>query len=163
MRGKPIEEEIKQQIIYLWMNHNYSQIEVARRLGIGNTTVKRVIHEYTSTGAHEPPEHMEIPMPERAVPIEQVTKPVVMTEEHTADIPDAVISAVESKIADLQKEIQRNADQAASLLQHNNNHIKRIEILEKWLMEVRNDGTMQPAEITGETIEGGRRDAECSK
>lgn len=63
------------------------------------------------------------------------------TEKSSADIPDAVISAVESKITDLRKEIQRNADQAASLLQHNDNHIKRIEILEKWLREVRNEST----------------------
>lgn len=134
-----LSEETKQQVINLWMNHNYSQQQVADYLGISYKTVNRIVNEYTADGSHEPPKGM--PMPERAVPIEQVTKPVVMTEEHTADIPDAVISAVESKITDLRKEIQRNADQAASLLQHNDNHIKRIEILEKWLREVRNDST----------------------
>lgn len=136
---KALTEETKQQIVNLWLNHNYSQQACADWLGVGYGTVHRAIKEYTESGAHEPPKGM--PIPERAVPIEQVTKPVVMTEEHTVGIPDAVISAVESKIADLQKEIQRNADQAASLLQHNDNYIKRIEILEKWLMEVRNDGT----------------------
>lgn len=136
---RALSKETKQQVINLWMNHNYSQQQVADYLGISYKTVNRIVNEYTADGSHEPPKGM--PMPERAVPIEQVTKPVVMTEEHTADIPDAVISAVESKITDLRKEIQRNADQAASLLQHNDNHIKRIEILEKWLREVRNDST----------------------
>lgn len=136
---RALSEETKQQVINLWMNHNYSQQQVADYLGIGYSTVHRIIAEYSRDGSHEPPKGM--PMPERAVPIEQVTKPVVMTEEHTVAIPDAVISAVESKIADLQKEIRRNADQATSLLQHNDNYIKRIEILEKWLREVRNDST----------------------
>lgn len=136
---KALTEETKQQIVNLWLNHNYSQQACADWLGVGYGTVHRVINEYTADGAHEPPKGM--PMPERAVPIAQTDEPIVMTEEHTGAIPDAVISAVESKIADLRKEIQRNADQAASLLQHNDNHIKRIEILEKWLMEVRNDST----------------------
>ena len=139
---KALSEETKQQVINLWMNHNYSQQQVADYLGISYKTVNRIVNEYTKDGSHEPPKGM--PMPERAVPavpIEEVTKPVVMTEEHTAEIPDTVISAVESKITDLRKEIQRNADQAASLLQHNDNHIKRIEILEKWLREIRNDST----------------------
>lgn len=135
---KALSEEMKQQVINIWMNYNYNQQEVADYLGIGYSTVHRIIGEYSKDGSHEPPKGM--PMPERvvpAVPIEEVTKPVVMTEEHTAEIPDAVISAVESKVADLRKEIQRNAEQAASLLQHNDNYIKRIEILEKWLAEVR--------------------------
>ena len=134
---KALSEEMKQQVINLWMNYNYNQQEVADYLGIGYSTVHRIIGEYSKDGSHEPPKGM--PMPERvvpAVPIEEVTKPVVMTEEHTAEIPDAVISAVESKVADLRKEIQRNTEQAESLLRHNDNYIKRIEILEKWLSEV---------------------------
>lgn len=139
---RALSEETKQQVINLWMNHNYSQQQVADYLGIGYSTVHRIIAEYSKDGSHEPPKGM--PMPDSvvpAVPIEEVTQPVVMTEEHTAAIPEAVISAVESKVADLRKEIQRNADQATSLLQHNDNYIKRIEILEKWLAEVRNDCT----------------------
>lgn len=134
---KALSEEMKQQVINLWMNYNYNQQEVADYLGIGYSTVHRIIGEYSKDGSHEPPNGM--PMPERAVPavpIEEVTQPVVMTEEHTAAIPEAVISAVESKVADLRKEIQRNAEQAESLLRHNDNYIKRIEILEKWLSEV---------------------------
>lgn len=134
---KALSEEMKQQVINLWMNYNYNQQEVADYLGIGYSTVHRIIGEYSKDGSHEPPKGM--PMPERAVPavpIEEVTQPVVMTEEHTAAIPEAVISAVESKVADLRKEIQRNTEQAERLLRHNDNYIKRIEILEKWLSEV---------------------------
>lgn len=134
---KALSEEMKQQVINLWMNYNYNQQEVADYLGIGYSTVHRIIGEYSKDGSHEPPKGM--PMPERAVPavpIEEVTQPFVMTEEHTAAIPEAVISAVESKVADLRKEIQRNTEQAESLLRHNDNYIKRIEILEKWLSEV---------------------------
>lgn len=134
---KALSEEMKQQVINLWMNYNYNQQEVADYLGIGYSTVHRIIGEYSKDGSHKPPKGM--PMPERAVPavpIEEVTQPVVMTEEHTAAIPEAVISAVESKVADLRKEIQRNTEQAESLLRHNDNYIKRIEILEKWLSEV---------------------------
>lgn len=134
---KALSEEMKQQVINLWMNYNYNQQEVADYLGIGYSTVHRIIGEYSKDGSHEPPKGM--PMPERAVPavpIEEVTQPVVMTEEHTAAIPEAVISAVESKVADLRNEIQRNTEHAESLLRHNDNYIKRIEILEKWLSEV---------------------------
>lgn len=91
---KALTEETKQQIVNLWLNHNYSQQACADWLGVGYGTVHRAIKEYTESGAHEPPKGM--PIPERAVPIEQVTKPVVMTEEHTVAIPDAVLAAVDT-------------------------------------------------------------------
>ena len=135
--GKALTEEMKQQIVNLWLNHNFSQQDAANYLGISYGTVNRIIKEYTADGSHEPPKDM--PMPPEA--IKQEAEPVLMTEEHFATIPEAVLSAVESKIADLRETIRSNAEQAESLLRHNDNHIKRIEILEKWLTEVRDDST----------------------
>lgn len=58
-------------------------------------------------------------------------------EEHTAEVPKAVIAAVEDKITELQYMIEKNKEQAESLLQHNEKFRDRIGILTAWLEEVR--------------------------
>lgn len=57
-------------------------------------------------------------------------------EEHTAEVPKAVIAAVEDKITELQYMIEKNKEQAESLLQHNEKFGDRIGILTAWLEEV---------------------------
>lgn len=99
---RALSEETKQQVINLWMNYNYNQQEVADYLGIGYSTVHRIIAEYSKDGSHEPPKGM--PMPERAVPIAQTDEPSTMTEEHTAAPPDVVRKAVLYRIADIDDE-----------------------------------------------------------
>lgn len=58
-------------------------------------------------------------------------------EEHTAEVPKAVIAAVEDKITELQYMIEKNKEQAESLLQHNEKFGDRIGILTAWLEEVK--------------------------
>jgi flagellar motility protein MotE (MotC chaperone) len=69
--------------------------------------------------------------PETAEPeeIEQVTEPVVMTEEHTAAPPDAVMDAVRDKIYELQKQVDERATEIALLNE-------KIRSLNAWLTEV---------------------------
>lgn len=58
-------------------------------------------------------------------------------EEHTPEVPKAVIAAVEDKITELQYMIEKNKEQAESLLQHNEKFSDRISILTAWLEEVK--------------------------
>lgn len=58
-------------------------------------------------------------------------------EEHTTEVPKAVIAAVEDKITELQYMIEKNKEQAESLLQHNEKFGDRIGILTAWLEEVK--------------------------
>lgn len=62
---------------------------------------------------------------------------VAPAEEHTAEVPKAVIAAVEDKITELQYMIEKNKEQAESLLQHNEKFRDRIGILTAWLEEVK--------------------------
>ena len=62
---------------------------------------------------------------------------VKQAEEHTAEVPKAVIAAVEDKITELQYMIEKNKEQAESLLQHNEKFGDRIGILTAWLEEVK--------------------------
>ena len=62
---------------------------------------------------------------------------VAPAEEHTAEVPKAVIAAVEDKITELQYMINQNKDQVKSLLQHNEKFSDRIGILTAWLEEVK--------------------------
>lgn len=58
-------------------------------------------------------------------------------EEHTPEVPKAVIAAVEDKITELQYMINQNKDTVKSLLQHNEKFSDRIGILTAWLEEVK--------------------------
>ena len=58
-------------------------------------------------------------------------------EEHTPEVPKAVIAAVEDKITELQYMINQNKDSVKSLLQHNEKFSDRIGILTAWLEEVK--------------------------
>lgn len=59
-----------------------------------------------------------------------------------ADIPAPVIAAVEDKITELRYMIEKNAEQAKSLLEHNKKFSARIDVLTAWLEEVsKNEST----------------------
>ena len=136
---KALAEETKQQVINLWMNHNYSQQQVADYLGISYKTVNRIVNEYTADGAHEPPKGM--PIPERAVPIEQVTKPVVMTEEHTAAPPDVVRKAVLYRIADIDDACSAAEEKINALREKIHELTKERGELEIWMEANRYEST----------------------
>ncbi len=141
---RALSEETKQQVINLWMNHNYSQQQVADYLCISYKTVNRIVNEYTADGAHEPPKGM--PMPERAVPampIEQVTKPIVMTEEHTAAPPDVVRKAVLYRIADIDEECSAAEAKINALREKIRDLTKERGELEIWLEEVKRDDSTE--------------------
>ena len=137
MKGKKIDEETCQQIINMWMNHNYSQQKIADTLGIGYSTVRRTITEYTENGAHTPPDGMLLPPePEKPTEIEQVAEPVVMTEEHTAEpVPDAVLKAVSDKIEALSEVLSDNLLTVKKLQQDNEQIRSELAVLYGWRAE----------------------------
>lgn len=57
-------------------------------------------------------------------------------EKKESAVPKAVIAAVEDKITELQYMIEKNKEQAESLLQHNEKFTERIGILTAWLKAV---------------------------
>ena len=131
-KGKALDELTKQQVIYLWMNKNHTQMQIAKRLGIGTSTVKRVIGEYASTGAHEPPAHMEIP---EAAPIAEKEsadveeKSVNAEEKSTITEPDELPSVVRRAIDDQISDYEFMASERES----------RIEELKAEITELRKD------------------------
>ena len=129
---KALPEETNQQIVNLWLNHNYNQQQIADTLGVGYSTVHRVIKEYSTDGSHEPPKDM--PMPE---PIVQADELATMTEEHTAEVPEAVLKAVQDKIDSLTTQIAVNCERIKSITEQNDRMKERSEALQKWLKEVK--------------------------
>lgn len=136
MKGKKLDEDICQQIINLWMNYNYNQQKIADTLGIGYSTVRRTIAEYTQDGSHTPPEGMLPPAPvEKPQEIEQADKPVIMIEEYTADVPNAVIQAVADKIDTLSAILSDNLLTIKKMQQDNENLRSELAVLYGWRAE----------------------------
>ena len=159
MKGKKLDEDICQQIINLWMNYNYNQQKIADTLGVGYSTVRRIIAEYTQDGSHTPPAGMLPPaekserksqineefdaavnqMIEESKPQEivQTDKPVTMTEEHTVEaVPDTVIEAVREQLASHELYVESNLSSIRELQQENEQYRTKIAALKKWLAEV---------------------------
>ena len=61
--GRWLTENERMQIINLWMNHGYTQMQIKDIMECSVGVVNNTIKEYTSTGVHEPPDGM--PVPER--------------------------------------------------------------------------------------------------
>jgi transposase-like protein len=159
MSKKPyLTEEDKQQIVNLWMNYDCTAQAAADRLGIGYSTARKIINEYTMRGAHTPPAGMLPPAekPERRTQINedfdaavdqmiaeskpqeivQTDKPVVMTEEHTAEpVPDAVMQAVIDKIETLSAILSDNLLTIKKMQQENENLRSELAVLYGWRAE----------------------------
>lgn len=158
-------EEDKQQVVNLWMNYDYTAKAAADRLGIGYSTARKIINEYTKTGAHTPPTGMLPPAPSekperkaqineefdaavdqmiaeaKAEPeqIVQVTEPVTITEEHEEHtveaVPDAVMQAVADKIETLSEVLSDNLLTIKKMQQDNEQIRSELAILYGWRAE----------------------------
>lgn len=147
MKGKKLDEEICQQIVNLWMNYNYSQQKIADTLGVGYSTVRRTISEYTEDGSHTPPKGM-LPPPaqfnedfedtitEAPEEIEQAAEPTTVTEERTVEpIPDAVMQAVIDKIVKLSDTLSDNLLTVKKIQQENEQIRSELAVLYGWRAE----------------------------
>lgn len=132
MQGKKIDEAACQKVIDLWMNHNCTQHEIVERMDISDYSVRRIINEYTSTGAHAPDKAVTAE-PEQ---IEQVAEPVEMTEEHTVEaVPDAVVQAVIDKIETLSAILSDNLLTIKKMQQDNEQIRSELAVLYGWKAE----------------------------
>lgn len=141
-KGKALDELTKQQVIYLWMNKNHTQMQIAKRLGIGTSTVKRVIGEYASTGAHEPPAHMEIP---EAAPIAEkesadVKEKSVNAEEkstitETDKMPHFIWVALDDQVSAINWEIEQREQRIAELKEELVQLEDKRYAIEQWMEE----------------------------
>lgn len=124
--------EQRAEIYRLWKEEGKSQTDIARNFNVSTATVSLIIKKMngvqdmlntlSAADAEDKPE-----------PIGQVDEPITMTEEHTAEIPEAVIRAVEDKITDLNTMISDNKERIASLAHQNEKFAERINVLQAWL------------------------------
>lgn len=154
MKGKKIDEDICQQIINLWMNYNYNQQKIADTLGVGYSTVRRIIAEYTHDGSHTPPEGMLPPVeePERRTQInedfdaavdqmieesknEDTKKDTLDTKSDTPNVPNAVIQAVADKIETLSALLSDNLLTIKKMQQDNEQIRSELAVLYGWRAE----------------------------
>lgn len=142
-------EEDKQQIVNLWMNYDCTAKAAADRLGIGYSTARKIINEYTMRGAHTPPEGMlpHAEKPERKSQINEEfdnavnqmiaesdkPEPVAM---NTAKIPEAVLDAVTAQISHLENIVACNLDEIRTLQRENEEYRTKIANMRTWLAEV---------------------------
>lgn len=150
MKGKKIDEETCQQIINLWMNYDYNQQKIADTLGVGYSTVRRTISEYTEDGSHTPPKGMLPPVekPERRTQINEdfdnavnqmiaeAKEPEPVTQKnmlHSTEIPDDVLTAVRDAI-DYEDETVEDHLRTIRELQHEVEQRRtKAAIMRKWL------------------------------
>ena len=149
-----ITEEDKQQIVNLWMNYDCTAQAAADRLGIGYSTARKIINEYTRTGAHTPPAGMLPPVekPEHKSQInedfdnavnqmivesknEDTKKDTLDTKSDTPNVPNAVIQAVADKIETLSALLSDNLLTIKKMQQDNEKLRSELAVLYGWRAE----------------------------
>lgn len=147
-------EEDKQQVVNLWMNYDCTAQAAADRLGIGYSTARKIINEYTRTGAHTPPEGMLPPAekPEHKSQIneefdaavnqmieesknEDTKKDTLDTKSDTPNVPDAVMTAVVERINALSKTLSDNMLTIKKMQQNNEQIRSELAVLYGWRAE----------------------------
>lgn len=151
MQGKKIDEATCQKVIDLWMNHNHTQHQIVEALGLSDFSVRRIINEYTSTGAHAPDKAVTAE-PERKPQIneefdaavdqmieesknEDTKKDTLDTKSDTPNVPDAVIQAVADKIETLSAILSDNLLTIKKMQQDNEQIRSELAVLYGWRAE----------------------------
>ncbi|MBQ8922498.1 MAG: helix-turn-helix domain-containing protein [Oscillospiraceae bacterium] len=138
--------EQRVEIYRRWKEDGTSQAELAKQFRVSAATVNLIIKKMNSVpkmldalnAADDKPVIEDAP---EANQIEQVTQPVVMTEEHTAAPPDVVRKAVLYRIADIDDECNAAEVKIKALREKIHELTKERGELEIWVEEVRNDST----------------------
>lgn len=126
--------------IYQAWKDGTTQKELAKQYGVSVQTISQLCTKLAKAEQEiMQPVAEDKPMPERAVPIAQVTKPVVMTEERTAAPPDVVRKAVLYRIADIDDECNAAEAKINALREKIHELTKERGELEIWMEEVKRD------------------------
>lgn len=120
--------EQRAEIYRLCKEEGVPQLEVATMFDVSQATVCQTIKKLDMLSAADAEDKPES--------VEQTADPTVMTEEHTVEIPAAVIKAVEDKIEMIQDLMGHNAERIESLKRQNAELMKTITDLESWVKEV---------------------------
>lgn len=117
--GKHITEDQRAEMYRLWKDEGKTQKDIAEQFGFSANAVCNAIkaQKIILTDA-------------------QTDKPVMMTEEHTAAVPDAVIEAVREQLASDELCVELNLSSIRRLQQENEDIRTKIAALKKWLAEV---------------------------
>ena len=126
--GKHITEDQRAEMYRLWKDEGKTQKDIAEQFGFSANAVCNAIKAQkiilTDAQTETPQEN------------EQTDKPVMMTEEHTAAVPDAVIEAVREQIKSDELFVADNLSSIRKLQQENEQYRTKIAALKKWLAEV---------------------------
>lgn len=144
-----LNEKDRQEIIRL-SQEGIPQTEIARQFNVSGACVCKILKKQSKPGIINPEFDAAVDemiadaktadAENKPEPIKQTAEPVTMTEEHTAEIPEAVIRAVTDKISMLHGTIVANKGCIERLTQQNENYEACISVLEAWLKEVHCDG-----------------------
>lgn len=144
MNRKRLSNEERAEIYSLWKDEGLTYEAIAESCNVCVATVGKVVKMMNGT-AHKPQINEEFDAAvdqmiaeAKAEPeqIEQVTEPVTMTEEHTAEpIPDAVMQAVIDKIETLSEVLSDNLLTIKKMQQDNEQIRSELAILYGWRAE----------------------------
>lgn len=142
MSAKRLTHEERAKIYRLWKEEGLTYRTIAERCGVNPATVGNVVKKMNGTPRksqiNEEFDNAVNQMIEESKPQEivQTDKPVIMTEEHTAAIPDAVIEALREQIKSDELYVESNLSSIRELQQENEQYRTKIAALKKWLAEV---------------------------
>lgn len=142
MSAKRLTHEERAEIYRLWKEEGLTYRTIAERCGVNPATVGNLVKKMNGTPRksqiNEEFDNAVNQMIEESKPQEivQTDKPVIMTEEHTAAIPDAVIEALREQIKSDELYVESNLSSIRELQQENEQYRTKIAALKKWLAEV---------------------------
>ena len=140
--SKRLTNEERAEVFSLWKEEGLTYEAIADRYNICVSTVGKVVKMMNNT-----PQKSQInkefddavnQMIEESKPqeIEQADKPVIMTEEHTAEaVPDAVMQAVADKIETLSAVLSGNLLTIKKMQQDNEQIRSELAVLYGWRAE----------------------------
>ena len=111
--------------------------EITEEVGCGKSTVGRICQHGTSQINKEFDDAVNQMIAESNKPevVEQVAEPVEMTEEHTVNVPDAVMQAVADKIETLSAVLSDNLLTIKKMQQDNEQIRSELAVLYGWRAE----------------------------
>lgn len=138
-RRKIMIENLKEKVREM-KEQGMKNVDIAREMGISAGRVSQIVKELGIAPAqiNEEFDNAVNQMIEESKPQEtvQTDKPVIMTEEHTATVPDAVIEAVREQLASHELYVESNLSSIRELQQENEQYRTKIAALKKWLAGV---------------------------
>lgn len=141
--SKRLTNEERAEVSRLWKEEGLTYRTIAERYGVNPSTVGNVVKKMNGTPRKSQinaefdaaVDQMIAESKQEPEQIVQEDEPVIMTEEHTVDVPDAVMQAVIDKIETLSAVLSDNLLTIKKMQQDNENLRSELAILYGWRAE----------------------------